>query len=114
MDGSQIGVLNFASAYNPGGGFIQAEFTVNETQYQLDVSTQVINGSTMLPIRAVVEAVGYEFSWDSTIQTVVIITDNLWNFVDDSWQRQIRREFIWVLICTEKIDLWLRLMIRVF
>lgn len=38
----------------------------------LDVPPQIIGGSTMLPIRAVVESVGYYVNWDSANQTVLI------------------------------------------
>jgi len=40
----------------------------------LDVPAQVINGSTMMPARALIEAVGYSVSWDATTRTVVIST----------------------------------------
>jgi len=53
-------------------GINQAEFTVNGNPFILEVPAQIINGSTMLPIRAVVEAVGYWLGWDSVTQTVQI------------------------------------------
>ena len=40
----------------------------------LDVPAQIINGRTMLPIRAVIESVGYSVEWDSDTQTVLITT----------------------------------------
>jgi len=42
------------------------------TSHTLDVPAQIINGSTMLPIRAVIEAVGYNLAWDGATQTVQI------------------------------------------
>jgi len=47
-------------------------FTTNGVRYKLDVPAQLIGGRTMLPIRAVLESVGYELDWDSRTRTVVI------------------------------------------
>jgi len=47
-------------------------FTSSGTNHTLEVPAQVINGSTMLPIRAVLESVGYSLNWDSTTSTVLI------------------------------------------
>ena len=52
-----------------------ATFTANGIGHTLDVPAQIIGGSTMLPIRAVLEAVGYELDWDGVTQTVIISTD---------------------------------------
>jgi len=51
-----------------------ATFTTNGAQHTLDVPAQIINGRTMLPIRAVLESVGYELNWNSATRTVVITT----------------------------------------
>ena len=53
-------------------GINRAEFKVNLNHFTLDVPAQIINGSTMLPIRAVIEAVGYNLAWDGITQTVQI------------------------------------------
>jgi uncharacterized protein YkwD len=53
-------------------GINLSTFTVNGIFYPLDVRAQIINGSTMLPIRAIIEAVGYWMGWDSATQTVQI------------------------------------------
>ena len=47
-------------------------FTTNGTRHNLDVPAQIISGSTMLPIRAVVESVGYSLDWDEATRTVII------------------------------------------
>ena len=47
-------------------------FTTNGTNHTLDVPAQTISGSTMLPIRAVLESVGYHLDWDGASQTVLI------------------------------------------
>ena len=49
-------------------------FTTNNTIAYLDVPAQIIGGSTMLPIRAVLESVGYQISWDNSARTAVIVT----------------------------------------
>ncbi|MCL2673781.1 MAG: copper amine oxidase N-terminal domain-containing protein [Defluviitaleaceae bacterium] len=38
----------------------------------LDVPAQIIGGRTMLPLRQVLESVGYELEWDEATQTVLI------------------------------------------
>ena len=57
-----------------------ATFTVNGANRILDVPAQIINDRTMLPIRAVVESVGYFVDWDATTRTVIIDTAGVWNF----------------------------------
>jgi|GEM_PF-2725660 len=48
----------------------------NTTEYALDVPAQIINGRTMVPLRAVVEAIGegYAVAWDGANNTVVATT----------------------------------------
>ena len=50
-------------------------FTANGISYSLAVPAQNIGGSTMLPIRALLEAVGYDLNWDENTQTVIITTN---------------------------------------
>jgi hypothetical protein len=47
-------------------------FTTNGFTRRLDVPPQSINGRTMLPLRAVVESVGYNIAWDAETRTVRI------------------------------------------
>ena len=49
-----------------------ATFTTNGINHALDVPAQIIGGSTMLPIRAVLESVGYYLDWDGGTRTVII------------------------------------------
>jgi len=51
-----------------------ATFTTNGVEYALDEPAQIINGRVMLPIRAVLESVGYELDWVGATRTVVITT----------------------------------------
>ena len=50
-------------------------FTANGATHTLDVPAQIINNRTMLPIRAVVESVGYNVDWDAVTRTVIIETE---------------------------------------
>ena len=47
-------------------------FAANGVGYELDVPAQIIGGRTMLPIRAVLESVGYSLDWDGDTMTVII------------------------------------------
>jgi len=47
-------------------------FTVNGASHTLDVPAQIIGGRTMIPLRAVLERVGYNLDWDGNTQTVII------------------------------------------
>ena len=44
---------------------------------QMDVPPQIINGSTMIPLRAVADALGAEVDWDGTHRLITIIYQNL-------------------------------------
>jgi hypothetical protein len=48
------------------------EFTNNGVSRTIDIPPQIINGTTMLPLRSVLESVGYELRWDSHTSTVII------------------------------------------
>ena len=47
-------------------------FTTNDTDHALDVPAEIIGGSTMLPLRAVLESVGYELEWNEAARTITI------------------------------------------
>ena len=49
-----------------------AAFTTNGVNHTLDVPAQIIGGSTMLPLRAVLESVGYELEWNEAARTITI------------------------------------------
>jgi len=50
-------------------------FLANGTYHALDVPAQLINGSTMVPLRAVLESVGYELDWDDVTRSI-LVTNN--------------------------------------
>ncbi|MEI3163949.1 MAG: copper amine oxidase N-terminal domain-containing protein [Lachnospirales bacterium] len=51
-------------------------FTVNDGSVNLDVPAQIVNGSMMLPLRAVGEATGLKVDWDNE-NKVVMLSSNL-------------------------------------
>lgn len=51
------------------------ELTVGGKSYSLDVPAQIINGSMMLPLRAVGEATGLEVEWENETKTVILSTE---------------------------------------
>ena len=52
----------------------EVDFVANGNVYASDVAAQIIGGRTMLPIRAVLESVGYTVVWDEPSHTVQIFT----------------------------------------
>ncbi len=58
-------------------------FTDGEETYSLVQSTtlnpsaKIVNGRTLLPVRAVSELLGYDVNWDNTTKTIYIDTSNL-------------------------------------
>ncbi|MCL2016881.1 MAG: copper amine oxidase N-terminal domain-containing protein [Defluviitaleaceae bacterium] len=51
-------------------------FTINGIVHTLDTPAQIIGGSTMLPLRAVLEPLDYSLDWNADTQTITI-TSNL-------------------------------------
>lgn len=47
-------------------------FTVNDSDVALDVPAQIVNGSMMLPLRAIGEATGLDVDWDGESKTVFL------------------------------------------
>ena len=47
-------------------------FTINDSSVNLDVPAQIVNGSMMLPLRAVGEATGLKVNWDNENKAVNI------------------------------------------
>lgn len=52
------------------------QLTVGGKAFELDVPAQIINGSMMLPLRAVGEATGLYVDWDSETKTVVLSSES--------------------------------------
>jgi len=52
-------------------------FVTNGTDHLLDTPAQIIGGSTMLPIRAMLESVGYRVDWNGEHNTVSITSTSL-------------------------------------
>ncbi len=49
----------------------------NGTEVVLDVPAQTINDRTMIPVRAIFEALGAEVSWNGDTQTVTAVWDDI-------------------------------------
>ena len=47
-------------------------FITNDITHTLDVSAQIIGGRTLVPLRAVLESVGYSLEWDGSTSTVTV------------------------------------------
>ncbi len=50
------------------------KYTVNNTEYSLDVPSQIINDRTLVPVRAVSESMDCIVDWDGAARTVIILT----------------------------------------
>jgi hypothetical protein len=50
-------------------------FTTNGQNHTLDVPAQIIGGSTMIPLRAVLESVGHNLDWNENTRTVIITSN---------------------------------------
>ena len=69
-------------------------FTANGTTYTMDVPAQIIGGSTMLPIRTVLESVGYHIGWYGATNTVIISTVPFVDGVATAQMRGVRADVI--------------------
>lgn len=51
----------------------ESRYFLNGTEHAIDVPAQIINGSTMLPLRAIADATGAEVLWDADTKLATII-----------------------------------------
>lgn len=51
-----------------------ATFTTNGASHTLDIPVQIIADTTMIPLRAVIESIGYYLGWNAETRTVVILS----------------------------------------
>lgn len=54
----------------------RATLTVNGQQMKLDQAPTLVNGTTMIPVRFFVDAMGGQLAWDAKKQRVTVIRDN--------------------------------------
>jgi hypothetical protein len=54
--------------------YVHNDFYDGISSHTLEVPAQIIGGRTMLPIRAVLESVGYSVGWDAATSTVIVST----------------------------------------
>ena len=55
----------------------EIKVAVDGEYVDFDVKPQIINGRTMVPLRAIFEALGAEVDWESYTQTVIAIKDDI-------------------------------------
>ena len=60
-----------------------SNFTVNGATHTIEVPAQIINGSTMLPLRAVIEGVGMSLDWEGDTRTISIGFDREFDYFAD-------------------------------
>jgi len=65
----QTGVSGTGSAQFTVGGTV---YSVNGTQYVMDVAPYITNGRTFVPVRYLADALGATTAWDATTQTVTL------------------------------------------
>ncbi|MCL2357956.1 MAG: copper amine oxidase N-terminal domain-containing protein [Defluviitaleaceae bacterium] len=53
-------------------------FSTNGWDYEFDVPAQIIEGRTMIPLRAVLESVGYDLDWIEEAGTIAISRFDVW------------------------------------
>jgi hypothetical protein len=68
-------VIGFLASVAFASGIIQ--IVVNGNAISSDVPPQIINGSTMVPVRVISEALGASVSWDSSTQTVTLLNGSV-------------------------------------
>ena len=71
------------------------KMTVAGTEKELDVPAQAINGRTMIPLRAMVEAIGKKVFWDNRGLIVISDNDELFN-TDVPSQGNVSSDFVLV------------------
>lgn len=62
----------------------EIKLIVNGKEIKSDIPTQVIGGRTMIPLRALAEALDAKVEWDSENRTVVVTTDDDNRTFDDN------------------------------
>jgi len=71
------------------------QFIVDGEMRDLDAPAQIINGSTMIPLRAVADAIGAEVNWDGT-QRLATITYNGTREQTQNQQAQVTQTVTWI------------------
>jgi len=71
LTGSQGSLYSYYELRVPIGS---SYFELNDRSFHLDVPAQIINGRTMLPIRHLLEQIGFNVDWDGATGTVIIVS----------------------------------------
>ena len=75
-----------------------ASFTTNGVTQMLDVPAQIIGDRTLLPIRAVLESVGFYVDWHEASRTVLVSSSPM--YVSLTWRVQPTLEYVSVRLCS--------------
>ena len=76
---------------------------INDTEKTLNVPAQLINGRTLVPVRAVSEAFGCEVEWDGTNYVVIIKTDS-YKKKEETLKRYISSDYRYSIAYSDKYD----------
>ncbi|MCL1878341.1 MAG: endo-1,4-beta-xylanase [Defluviitaleaceae bacterium] len=78
-------------------------FTTNGVSHTFEVPAQSIGGRTMIPIREVVESVGYDVDWDGATQTVLITFPCPSGFAEFNTEEAVREDTA-TMTATQEIE----------
>jgi len=67
-----------SESFSPTPQQEQIAASINGSNIDFDVPPQIINDRTMVPVRAIFEALGARVSWDENTQTVTAKSDRYW------------------------------------
>ncbi len=66
----------------------------NDKKIPLDVPSEIINGKTMLPLRAVMEALGMTVGWDELTNSIVVnekLSYDIYGDLDDEEEKELQK-----------------------
>ncbi|KAB2952407.1 copper amine oxidase N-terminal domain-containing protein [Heliorestis acidaminivorans] len=81
-----VGVVS-ASAVSP------VKVLVNGQEINSDVPAQIVDGRTLVPVRAISEALQADVEWDETTSTAYISTEGAEEKAKEKFQAELRREW---------------------
>ncbi|QGG47228.1 copper amine oxidase N-terminal domain-containing protein [Heliorestis convoluta] len=82
-----MGAVVAASAFSP------IKIFVNGEEIQSDVAPQIVEGRTLVPVRAIAEALQADVEWDGETSTVYISTESAEAAAQAALRSQLRQDF---------------------
>ena len=101
-----VGMMPTGSAFVPATSE-QVEVLLNDEYIQFDQSPVIINGRTLVPIRAVCEALGADVYWHDVGKGIIIVKNEIKLFLtigENSLQKMTVTDFSELLECIENAD----------